>query len=240
MNQHLKTICDKVKPLYTETGEWQPRCYDRKTGYWSTNLSTIETKLIQDVGRFTEHYASDFLISWKTIQKLMETPLDQISEECKTGMVIIAIRQSGVDGETYLLCRTSEWKNCPGRAEDYYRKVYAVTWEIQETHITVMLKDIKGYLWQLCTRPADKILHLADNKNYPMLDCDKYGNPQTDIWLKYDRYARITKKNEMFEINVYESTPDKPFFQDIIETHMEETAEAVIQYLQTNYFLERG
>ena len=36
------------------------------------NMSSISTRLIQDVGRFCERYASDFLISWDAVRKQLE------------------------------------------------------------------------------------------------------------------------------------------------------------------------
>ena len=36
------------------------------------NLSSIATRLIQDVGRFCERFASNFIISWDAVRKQLE------------------------------------------------------------------------------------------------------------------------------------------------------------------------
>ena len=51
--------CERI--LCTETGTLD-----------NLNLSNIITRLIQDVGRFCERFASDFIISWDMVRKQLE------------------------------------------------------------------------------------------------------------------------------------------------------------------------
>ena len=41
----------------------------------SINLSSIASKLIQECGRWTDRYASDFLIDWDGVREITEGPI---------------------------------------------------------------------------------------------------------------------------------------------------------------------
>jgi hypothetical protein len=100
------------------------------------NLASIYSKLIQEVGRFVEQYASDALYTIDSINKLIND-----SGETSTDMYyVFALRQCGVDGELSLLNNFTERGS--SYTSVYYRKVYVVKVFKQEDNITCSLKEI--------------------------------------------------------------------------------------------------
>ena len=101
------------------------------------NLSTIATLLIQNVGRFAESYASDFVISWDVVRDIVKN----------------AIRRSGVDGNNYLMSNLrNTFNKFTGfsRPEDKYRKILALGIELPiDGGIEVVLKDITDDCYKL-------------------------------------------------------------------------------------------
>ena len=98
--------------------------------YSEMNLSSIATKLIQDVGRYCDRFASDFLIDWQRIIdtiESMDSP-DVPQEE----IICMGLREDGVDHNAFILSRITN-----GHPENTnkinisilwntYRRVYAV------------------------------------------------------------------------------------------------------------------
>ena len=101
---------------------------------YNINLSSIETKLIQDVGRFCERYAGDLFISWNEVKETIDC-----HTEPKT-VIGIGIRRDGVDGNGYI-CHNLESEST---RYHYYRKVYAVCIEHNDLDVNVTLKDISN------------------------------------------------------------------------------------------------
>ena len=66
------------------------------------NMSSISTRLIQDVGRFCERYASDFIVSWDAVRKQLEPR--HIAEPYHA-VELFAIRRSGVDHNSFFMSR---------------------------------------------------------------------------------------------------------------------------------------
>ena len=90
----------------TETGSYNPL-----EGKWEINTSSILTRLIQETGRWCEHYASDLFVQWKyrIDQKLDNGTL-------YTDTFVFAFRDSGVDHE--------EWYENHKNEHNYYRAVW--------------------------------------------------------------------------------------------------------------------
>ncbi len=82
--------------------------YERK---WEINYSSILNRLIQEAGRWCEHFASDLFVLWKynIDKKLDDGTLD-------TENFVFAFRQGGVDGNSYYEKRKGE--------HYYYRSVW--------------------------------------------------------------------------------------------------------------------
>jgi len=66
------------------------------SGKYDINESTILTKLIQDAGRFCEHYASDLFIDWNDVLRFCDA---NTGNEAKK-MFLFGFRQNGVDSES--------------------------------------------------------------------------------------------------------------------------------------------
>ena len=113
------------------------------------NTSSIATILIQHIGRFCEHYASDFLITWKSVENCIST-LPSNNHTTTQDIFTFGIRENGVDGNDFLIERLKEWHNNmqPYRANEFYRKIFAL--EVKKEYsdslntyiITCTLKDI--------------------------------------------------------------------------------------------------
>lgn len=134
------------KPIYEESN------YTSE----SLNLSSIATFLIQKVGRFTEHYASDFLIDWNMILTACKE-MDDINDEVRA-IFALGIREDGVDHNSYITCRINENDYLAyQKINYYYRGIYAV--EVKRT-------KIREY-WQTVVTLKD-IRHSLDHKDYAL------------------------------------------------------------------------
>lgn len=78
---------------------------------WEINVSDILTKLIKEVGRLCDSYASDLFVSWNEIQKKLDNGTMRGDE-----LYVFAIRDGGVDHEQ----RYENHKDEP----NYYRAVW--------------------------------------------------------------------------------------------------------------------
>lgn len=112
------------------------------------NLSTIATLLIQNVGRFAESYASDFVISWDVVRDIVKN-----AEPGTSCIEVFAIRRSGVDGNNYLMSNLRNTCNRFtgfARPEAKYRKILALGIELPiDGGIEVVLKDITDNCYKL-------------------------------------------------------------------------------------------
>ena len=137
--------CERI--LCTETGTLD-----------NLNLSNIITRLIHDVGRFCERFASDFIISWDMVRKQLEPR--PVTEPYYT-VEIFGIRRAGVDHNNFFLSHLRN--DSRGRyfcCENVYRKVLALGIEILPAEspercprVTCTLKDLTDELWRV--EPGD-------------------------------------------------------------------------------------
>ena len=107
---------------------------------FTVNISDIETKLIQNTGRFVEHYASDLFITMMSLYEYLENV-----EQAMLGRKVFwfGLRESGVDGEGFLINRVGEYPEYTYH-EHYYRRIYAVVVEADdeyEDNISVTLMN---------------------------------------------------------------------------------------------------
>lgn len=118
------------------------------------NLSTIATLLIQNVGRFAESYASDFVISWDVVRDIVRN-----AEPGTSYIEVFAIRRSGVDGNNYLMSNLrNTFNKFTGfsRPEDKYRKILALGIELPlDGGIEMVLKDITDDCYKLNKEDCD-------------------------------------------------------------------------------------
>lgn len=129
------------------------------------NVSHIATRLIQEVGRFCERYASDFLISWDTVREHLEPrPI----EEPYRAVEVFGIRRSGVDHNSFFMSHLrNDSRNGFFCCEYVYRKVLALEIAIHPGNYyggcstaTCTLKDLTDELWRV--EPGD----LEENAAY--------------------------------------------------------------------------
>lgn len=159
-NTPFEKIWEKLDKLYHEDMEKHKDDYFYKSGFapdmietgyvnrnhnTSINLSSIATYIIQNVGRFCERYASDFLIDWDNVQDAIEDP----NPDAKPVYVWMGLRDSGVDGIPFIANRITEYSN-------YYRKIYSIrithsTSDNYESsaNITVEFRDMTSHSYDL-------------------------------------------------------------------------------------------
>lgn len=122
--RYFKTIddtFDRVRDvLFDASGRLSP-----SQGF-DVNYSSIATHLIQNVGRFAERFASDFLLDWSAVERLLETPQEK---PCRF-IVSFGIRGSGVDGNDYVVSRLRNTLDPMSRLVSVeragYRKVFGL------------------------------------------------------------------------------------------------------------------
>lgn len=120
-DKQIEELQSIIAGTITETGVWNPL-----EGKWEVNYSSILTRLIQEAGRWCEHYASDLFIQWKCN---IEQKLDNGTLE--TGTLVFAMRDSGVDHK--------EWYENHKDEHNYYRAVWFLDVETNEGKIKMTL-----------------------------------------------------------------------------------------------------
>lgn len=76
----------------------------REYDYYMLNLSTIASKLIEQAGRWCEHYASDFIITWDTVRNIINAHVSS-TEKLEAEYVAFGFRRSGVDSNSFIASR---------------------------------------------------------------------------------------------------------------------------------------
>lgn len=126
---------------------------DKSTGcIGNINLSSIASTLIQECGRWTDHYASDFLVTWREIQDI----IDGVTHT-KPGydrIFIFAIRANGVDHDTFFASsatkRLSKFQPYLDLSE--YRRIYGVRITVGEDGRYICeLKNLTHAFTTLCS-----------------------------------------------------------------------------------------
>lgn len=92
---------------------------------WGINVSDILTKLIKEVGRLCDSYASDLFVIWKEIQQKLDNGTMQSTR------YVFAIRDSGVDHALWYENHKDE--------PNYYRAVWFLDVETTEKKIKMTL-----------------------------------------------------------------------------------------------------
>ena len=120
-DEQIAELRSALAGTITETGSYDP--LERK---WEINTSSILTRLIQEAGRWCEHYASDLFVQWKYE---IEQKLDNGTLETDT--FVFAMYNSGVDSE--------EWYENHKNEHNYYRAVWFLDVVTDEGKITMTL-----------------------------------------------------------------------------------------------------
>lgn len=135
---------------------------DESTGCISNiNLSSIASTLIQECGRWTDHYASDFLITWREIQDITDGSVT--ADPGYDRIFIFAIRMNGVDHDTFFASNVTRRLNQfqPYLDLSEYRRVYGVRLTVGENGRCICeLKNLTHAFTTLCSE--DKREFFAD------------------------------------------------------------------------------
>ena len=75
------------------------------SGRYEVNYSDILTKLIQEAGRYCEHYASDLFIDWSDGVLHYLDKLSDGDDGETSGTFLFGFRQNGVDHAEYIFSR---------------------------------------------------------------------------------------------------------------------------------------
>lgn len=107
------------------------------------NVSDIATRLIQETGRWVEHWASDFIITWDTVRKCINEHM-KTTDILPTKVFFFGLRSNGVDHTEYI---ASNLYGDTGLNPYLYRKVFAVqvmdvTDDDTDKRVLVTLKDV--------------------------------------------------------------------------------------------------
>ena len=91
------------------------------------NISSIQSRIINEVGRFAESFASDALYELETISDLLSEHMIEPGEDC---IIPFGIRRTGVDGTRFLMQRLISDCRYPTSGylhpERCYRKILGV------------------------------------------------------------------------------------------------------------------
>ena len=128
------------------------------------NASTIQTAMIQIVGRFCEHHASDLIIHLAELQPFIQQDCvpewdDAQPHRWTMGM---GLREMGVDGNSFIMERILETKSTYGyvHPNHVYRKVLAIdvldTKDDDGIKRCVRLVDISNNLYKIAPEDVHK------------------------------------------------------------------------------------
>lgn len=123
----------------------------------SINLSSIASKLIQECGRWTDRYASDFLIDWDGVREITEGR-SPVATPHLDRMFIFAIRRDGVDHMPFFMSRIREGINPwhPYLNTSQYRRILALQVTIDDdNYCHCVLKNIENQLTVLHADDVD-------------------------------------------------------------------------------------
>lgn len=103
--------------------------FNRNAMKYEINDSSILTKLIQEAGRWCEHYASDLFLNWQEVQRFLENAVPGEHE-----VFLFGFRQMGVDHDSFVINRFNEM--------DYYAKgEYRSLWRLNITTTPLDIGD---------------------------------------------------------------------------------------------------
>lgn len=120
-DEQIAALKATLKGTITETGKYNP--LERK---WEINTSSILTRLIQEAGRWCEHFASDLFIQWKYE---IDKKLDDGTLE--SGTFVFAMYKSGIHHKEWYENHKSEY--------NYYRAVWFLDVTTDEGKIEMIL-----------------------------------------------------------------------------------------------------
>lgn len=215
-------------PLYSIQGVFSH-------GRLNINLSDLYTFLIQEVGRFCEHYASDFLITYDSLTRVIENP----NPNMKTTYRFIGIRQSGVDDIAYVLSRFTQ--DNPNVLTHYYRKLYALRIthmgkEKSPNHAAYVLVELRDFTGQIYSIINDiKQTGFTVNDYYQQSDDEKAADILSNLhqMQSYIRKIQDYREGTLEDIRNMKNPPVAPSQLSFIRENLNQA------YLQLNAAMEQ-
>lgn len=154
---------DRINRIKSETTYLSEEKIPRHEYDWYTpNLSVIADVLIGQAGRWCEHYASDFIITWDTVRNIINEHMSS-TERCETEYVAFGFRQNGVDSNSFIASRL--YSNVSNGLKEY---VHIFVIEIKDDvevgwkNIHVSLKNVDDAIYWVMRDDLDKYYN-ADN-----------------------------------------------------------------------------
>ena len=123
LEEARKALCGTIEAIGSLENCFENGMVSHK---WAINVSDILTKLIKEVGRLCDSYASDLFIEWNEVQKKLDN-----GTMCGDELYVFAIRDGGVDHR--------EWYENHKDDRNYYREVWFLDIEVTETQIKMVL-----------------------------------------------------------------------------------------------------
>lgn len=171
----------------------------------STNISGILTKLIQDVGRFSENWSSDCLYSIATLRELSEKEFTLPDDKPLDEILVFGIRRNGVDHDSYVmteLAKTRDYRSGYIYPERHYRRILAVRvraevdYDLHRIRTDFSLRDITHSLHGIETADLKEnqvdVVSLPTESRENPLPQERYRVDKTDIArAKADGFKRF-------------------------------------------------
>lgn len=106
-------------------------------------ISTIDSILIQNTGKYVKNYASDIIYDLIAIRNyIVSLSNKENNKENCAKYFIIALRDNGTDGNQFFYSRISNYSFY----KEIYNKIFVIKIEKQKDCISVELKEIKKQL----------------------------------------------------------------------------------------------
>ena len=140
-------------------------------GKLNINTSSILDVLIQDTGRFVEHYASDLFIGWQSVldelNAIVENPVSQEK------VIVFGLRESGVDNNDYVISKLRDSIHPPFGyvSTAMYRRILAIQIAVgndEIPHVRMKLRNV-----------THCFVRLEDE------DVPRWGNDQREAFISH-------------------------------------------------------
>lgn len=198
------------EPLYHEQGVFS-------NGRLNINLSSLYTFLIQKIGKYCDYYASDFLITYDSLKRLIENTCP----DTPTTYRFIGIRESGVDDVAYVLSRLTQ--DNPSVLASYYRKLYGLRIKHEgldhspkhAAYVHIELRDFSGEIYSLADK-LQKENYKVDDYYHPS-DHEKCLNVLQDLHTMQNliRILNDYRDGILEQLHNIKDKPQKNYFNNI-------------------------
>ena len=113
--------------------EIKERGYLNEDGEANVGTSAIFSRLIQEAGRWCEHYASDILVDIDCVRQYLKKPVQNVEKVWRFGF-----RKNGVDHAGWIDANLKD----DSRKYHFYRSIYMLTVATTKTNVTMTLTRV--------------------------------------------------------------------------------------------------